>query len=135
MSYDYLMHIASAGFFICYIPDFFANIINKNANIYNVYEKFIILLATCFALSYSIINNNNALIINYAPIFCLDFISLSMKSYYAYKNRNIDVRILNGKKAFENILHHDVENPIHNIENRNIENRNIENYISDVESL
>ena len=41
-----------------------------------------------------------------------------MKSYYAYKNRNIDVRILNGKKCFENILHHDIENPIHDIENQ-----------------
>jgi hypothetical protein len=30
MSTDYLMYIASVGFFICYIPDFFANVINKN---------------------------------------------------------------------------------------------------------
>ena len=116
MSSDYLMYIASIGFFICYIPDFFANVINKNANIYNVYEKLIILIATTFALSYSITINNNALIINYGPIFCLDFISLTMKSYYAYKNRNIDVRIINGKKSFENVLHQDVENPIHDIE-------------------
>jgi len=118
------MYIASIGFFICYIPDFFANIINKNANIYNVYEKFIILFATTFALTYSITINNNALIINYGPIFCLDFISLTMKSYYAYKNRNIDVRIINGKPSFENVLHQDVENPIHDIENHihNIEN-------------
>lgn len=110
------MNIASAGFFICYIPDFFADIINKNANIYNIFEKFIILIATCFALSYSIITNNNALIINYAPIFFLDFISLSMKSYYTYKNRNIDVRILDGKKAFEGVLHNDVENPVHHLD-------------------
>ena len=117
MSYDYLMYIASVGYFICYLPDFFANIINKNANIYNVYEKLIMLMATTFALSYSITINNNALIINYAPVFCLDVISLMMKSYYAYKNRNIDVRILNGKIVFENVLHNDIENPIHNIEN------------------
>ena len=117
MSYDYLMYIASVGYFICYVPDFFANIINKNANIYNVYEKLIMLMATTFALSYSITINNNALIINYAPVFCLDVISLMMKSYYAYKNRNIDVRILNGKIVFENVLHNDIENPIHNIEN------------------
>jgi len=83
------------------------------------------LIATTFALSYSITVNNNALIINYGPIFCLDFISLMMKSYYAYKNRNIDVRVINGKTVFENVLHHDIENvlhhdienPIHNIEN------------------
>ena len=117
MSRDYLMYIASTGYFICYIPDFFANFINKNANIYNVYEKLIMLIATTFALSYSINVNNNALIINYCPLFCLDFISLMMKSYYAYKNRNIDVRVINGKTVFENVLHHDIENPIHNIEN------------------
>jgi len=117
MSKDYLMYIASIGYFICYVPDFFANVINKNANIYNVYEKFIILISTTFALSYSITINNNALIINYAPIFCLDFISLTMKSYYAYKNRNIDVRVLNGKIVFENVIHYDIENPIHDIEN------------------
>ena len=75
------------------------------------------LIATTFALSYSITINNNALIINYAPIFCLDFISLTMKSYYAYKNRNIDVRVLNGKIVFENVIHYDIENPIHDIEN------------------
>ena len=40
-----------------------------------------------------------------------------MKSYYAYKNRNIDVRVINGKLSFENILRHDIENPIHDIEN------------------
>lgn len=40
-----------------------------------------------------------------------------MKSYYAYKNRNIDVRVLNGKTTFGNVLHYDIENPIHDIEN------------------
>ena len=117
MPRDYLMYIASTGYFICYVPEFFANFINKNANVYNVYEKIIILMATTFALSYSISINNNALIINYAPIFCLDFISLMMKSYYAYKNRNIDVRVINGKTVFENVIHYDIENPIHDIEN------------------
>lgn len=132
MSTDYLMYIASVGFFICYIPDFFANVINKNANIYNVYEKIIILISTSFALSYSITINNNALIINYAPIFFLDFISLTMKSYYAYKNRNIDVRVLNGKIAFENVLHDDIKDPIHDIKHPNYD---IKNPIHDIESL
>ena len=117
MSYDYLMYTASAGFFICYIPEFFAIFINKNSNIYNVYEKLIMLIATSFALSYSILINDNALIINYGPIFCLDFISLGMKCYYAYKNRNIDVRIINGKTFFENVLHDYNENPINDIKN------------------
>ena len=84
MSKDYLMYIASIGYFICYVPDFFANVINKNANIYNVYEKFIILISTTFALSYSITINNNALIINYAPIIFLDFISLNKSFLYKF---------------------------------------------------
>ena len=41
MSNEYLMNTASILFFICYIPEFYANYINKNANTYNVFEKVI----------------------------------------------------------------------------------------------
>ena len=113
MSYDYLMYTASILFLICYIPDFYANLVNKNANIYNLFEKIVMLLGTTFALSYAIVINNNALIINYSPIIFLDFISVLMRCYYAYKNRNIDVRIINRIPFSENIHFRDVENPIH----------------------
>jgi hypothetical protein len=35
-----------------------------------------------------------------------------MRSYYAYKNRHLDVRVIINK----NNLEHDIANPIHNIE-------------------
>jgi len=108
MSDDYLMNTASVLFFICYIPEFYANYINKNANFYNVFEKIIILSATTFALSYSIKINNQALIINYAPLFALDTIALYMRCYYAIKNRNRDVRVITN-----NDFGCDVENPVH----------------------
>ena len=33
MAYDYLMNMATLTFFICYIPELYANYKNKNANI------------------------------------------------------------------------------------------------------
>lgn len=102
MSTDYLMNIATTLYFICYIPEFYANYINKNANIYNVVEKVVMISATGFGLGYSISINNRALIINYAPLFAFDSIALIMRGYYAYKNRERDVRVLI-----------DSENPIH----------------------
>jgi hypothetical protein len=112
MSNDYLMNTASTLYFICYIPEFYANYINKNANFYNVLEKIIILTATTFALSYSIKINNQALIINYGPLFALDLIALNMRCYYAYKNRYRDVRVItNGNDLGSNI-----ENPMHELD-------------------
>jgi hypothetical protein len=106
------MNTASILFFICYIPEYYANYINKNANLYNVFEKILILSATTFALSYSIKNNNQALIINYGPLFALDIIALYMRGYYAFKNRNRDVRL----KINKNDLEYDIENPMQYIE-------------------
>jgi hypothetical protein len=131
MSHDYLMNIASILYFICYVPEFYANYANKNANVNNVIEKVVMLIATTFALSYSLKINNQALIINYGPVFALDIVALSMRSYYAYKNRNIDVKVIeNDSLSIHNPIHdvenplHDVENPVHEIENNiyNIEN-------------
>jgi hypothetical protein len=103
------MNISSILFFICYIPEYYANYINKNANVYNVFEKIVILSATTFALSYSVKINNQTLVINYAPLFVLDTIALYMRGYYAYKNRFRNMRI-------ENDLRHDIENPMHQLD-------------------
>jgi hypothetical protein len=109
------MNIASVLYFICYVPEFYANYVNKNANLNNVIEKVIMLIATIFALSYSLKINNQALIINYAPVFTLDVVALSMRSYYAYKNRNRDVKVIeNGCQSIENPMHNDPTNPMYN---------------------
>jgi uncharacterized protein with PQ loop repeat len=84
---EYLMYTASALYFICYLPELYANYKNKNANFYNVPEKVLIFVGTLFALSYSIRTENKALIINYTPILFCDTISLTMRFYYAYENR------------------------------------------------
>jgi uncharacterized protein with PQ loop repeat len=83
---EYLMYTASALYFVCYLPELYANYKNKNANFYNVPEKVLIFVGTLFALSYSIRTENKALIINYTPILFCDTLSLTMRFYYAYEN-------------------------------------------------
>jgi len=87
MSYDYLMNAATVMFFICYIPELYANYKNKNANIYNLPEKVLILSGTAFAFSYAVCINDTVLVSNYAPLLTLDIIALLMRGYYIYKNR------------------------------------------------
>lgn len=89
MAHDYLMNTASALFFICYIPELYANWKNKNANFYNMPEKGVLLIASTFGLSYAIVNNDIALISNYGPLLALDIIAFAMRMYYVYKNKHI----------------------------------------------
>lgn len=79
---------------ICYIPDMYATVYNANANWYNVPERVLITIGSSLALVYSIRKNNLPLIINYGPLLFLDATSLSIRTYYAYKNRyrNVIVR-------------------------------------------
>jgi uncharacterized protein with PQ loop repeat len=84
--YDYLMNAASFIYIACYVPELYANWKNKNANIYNMPEKVIIIIGTGFAFAYSVLNQDNSLIINYGPILMLDLIALLMRAYYVWKN-------------------------------------------------
>lgn len=106
MNPDYLMNTATALFFVCYIPEFYANYVNKNANGYNVLEKCVLLIATGFGLGYAIQTQNTTLMINYGPLFGLDAIALMMRSYYAYRNRHRNVRIIEQEY---------IENPIQDL--------------------
>jgi len=117
MAQDYLMNIASILFFICYIPEFYANYRNKNANMYNVFEKIFITCGTGFGLGYSLTTDSQVLVMNYATLFTLDIIALFMRSYYAYINHGREVRILLHKE-----IEHDIEsgknavmNPLQNL--------------------
>jgi len=85
MTHDYLMNTASALFFMCYIPELYANYKNKNANFYNMPEKVVLVLASGFALAYAIINDDTSLILNYAPLLGLDIIAFLMRLYYVYR--------------------------------------------------
>jgi uncharacterized protein with PQ loop repeat len=115
---NYLMNIASILYFLCYIPEAYANIHNKNANQYNIPEKVIMLCGTCFALSYAIIKKNSALIFNYAPLMSLDFAMLIIRLYYAYyykENNNLELLETNDM-GHEHYIQNPVHNPIHNTE-------------------
>jgi len=91
MESSYLMYSASILYFMCYLPELYANYKNKNANVYNVPEKVIMTIATILAFSYAVLNNNTELITNYGPILVLDIIALSMRIYYANKNKYLQI--------------------------------------------
>ena len=103
MGYDYLMNIATIMFFICYIPELYANYKNKNSNIYNLPEKAITLSGTAFAFTYALSMNDSVLIMNYAPLLSLDIIALLMRGYYTYKNHYVKP-ILQIQQATEPIV-------------------------------
>jgi uncharacterized protein with PQ loop repeat len=99
--YDYLMNAASFIYVVCYVPELYANWKNKNANIYNVPEKVIIVIGTSFSFAYSVLNDDNSLIINYTAILFLDIVALLMRAYYVWKNRG-NAEVLDIATAIEN---------------------------------
>lgn len=84
--YAYLMNTATVLYIVCYVPELYANYKNKNANCWNVPEKVVILFGSTFALAYSIMMDDRALMANYAPLFVLDFVAFVMRAYYACTN-------------------------------------------------
>ena len=92
MEHEYLMNIASGLYLICYIPELYANYKNKNANMYNMPEKVVILIGTVFAFAYSIVNNDVSLMANYGPILLLDVVAMVMRGYYVvyYREPAVD---------------------------------------------
>jgi hypothetical protein len=91
MEYDYLMNISSAIFFICYIPELYANYKNKNANFYNMPEKVLMVIGSGFALAFAVMKDDIALMSNYGPIVALDLIALLMRLYYVLHNNAVPV--------------------------------------------
>jgi len=89
MAYDFLMNTASALFLVCYFPELYANWKNKNANFYNMPEKVIMIIASGFAFSYAVANEDISLLTNYGPILALDIIAFLMRLYYVYKNKDV----------------------------------------------
>jgi len=85
--YAYLMNTATILYIVCYVPELYANYKNKNANCWNIPEKVVILAGSTFALAYSIMLEDKALLINYAPLFVLDFLAFVMRAYYACKKQ------------------------------------------------
>jgi len=86
MKDEYLMFSASILYFICYVPELYATYKNKNANVYNMPEKFLVTIGSVLALTYAVRTNSIPLMTNYAPILTLDVITLSARLYYASQN-------------------------------------------------
>ena len=112
MDQEYLMYIASLLYFICYVPILYADCKNKNANIYNLPERLIMLAATTFALIYSINIQNNALIVNYAPNLIMESGAVILKIKYIIDNYNNEKN-----NTIENLVESKVLSPIHNLDN------------------
>jgi hypothetical protein len=89
-SHDYLINVAAAMYIICYVPELYANYRNKNANVYNLPEKVLMLMGTVFSLSYAVLNDNSALMTNYGPLLVLDTVALFMRLYYVCKNSKVN---------------------------------------------
>uniref|UniRef100_A0A6C0JHA4 PQ loop repeat protein n=1 Tax=viral metagenome TaxID=1070528 RepID=A0A6C0JHA4_9ZZZZ len=94
MAADYLMYTTSSLFFLCYVPELYANYKNKNANVYNLPEKIIIFIATSLALAYAIVNNSIPLMTNYGPLLLLDGTAMLMRFYYVYQNKKIENNVI-----------------------------------------
>ena len=82
----YLMYIATGFYFFCYLPELYANYINKNANIYNMPEKILLLIGTILAFTYSLQLGDMSIIVNYSLALFIDCIAITMRSYYVIIN-------------------------------------------------
>lgn len=105
--YDYLMNIGSVIYICCYFPEIYSIFKNKNANIYNIPERVIMLIGTCFALSYSVFNKNQALLVNYVPMLFLDVLVLGLRLHYAHNNHKQYI----SNNVFGNVVLENIEEP------------------------
>jgi hypothetical protein len=72
----------------------YADCKNQNANIYNLPERILMLIATFLALTYSIRIENIPMMVNYAPNLFLDVIACSTRIYYIYINRKKNIKYI-----------------------------------------
>jgi lipid-A-disaccharide synthase-like uncharacterized protein len=80
------MYTATGFYFVCYLPELYANYINKNANIYNMPEKILLLIGTILAFIYSLQLGDISLIVNYALALFIDCVAITMRGYYVIIN-------------------------------------------------
>jgi lipid-A-disaccharide synthase-like uncharacterized protein len=87
MPNEIIMYTATGFYFICYIPELYANYKNKNANLYNVPEKILLLFGSILAFTYAVQLGDTSIIVNYGLAVGIDIVALSMRIYYAIHNR------------------------------------------------
>jgi uncharacterized protein with PQ loop repeat len=86
-STDLIMYFATGANVISVLPELYANYINKNANVYNLPEKIMLVIGSSLGFSYGIMINNTPVCVNYGIFILLDSISLFMRVYYASYNK------------------------------------------------
>ena len=84
--YDFLLYMATALFLFTSIPTLYADIKNKNSNIYNLPERMCVITGCVLGIVYGISIGNMAVVISYSPSVCIETVVLGVKTYYAYKN-------------------------------------------------
>ena len=103
MANEYLMYIATGFYFCCYLPELYANYINKNANIYNLPEKIMLWIGTLFAFTYSVQLGDISFIVNYTLALFIDCVAISMRGYYIIINYRKQVDIQNVIKGLNEL--------------------------------
>lgn len=108
MKDDYLMYIATALYFACYVPILYADIKNKNANLNNLPERVLSIAAGMFAVLYAIQVDSTPLKVNYIPHVIIESLVFGVKVVYVYRNgcstKTVDNVLLESSKS-SNPLH------------------------------
>jgi hypothetical protein len=86
MDDDYLMYTATALYFSCYFPIVYADMKNKNANLHNLPERILSLMAGLFAILYAVRIDSTPLKVNYIPHVIIESVVLGIKIIYVYRN-------------------------------------------------
>lgn len=82
-----MMYAATACYFVCHVPELYANYVNKNANIYNLPEKVLMLMGTVLAFTYAIQLQDMSILTNYGLQLGIDVVALTMRGYYVFIHR------------------------------------------------
>lgn len=84
--YDFLLYMATALFLFTSVPTIFADIKNKNCNIYNLPERVCVITGCALGIAYGMSIGNMAVVVSYTPSVCIETVVLCVKTYYAYQN-------------------------------------------------
>jgi uncharacterized protein with PQ loop repeat len=106
MDDDYLMYIATSLYFACYVPILYADFKNKNANLNNLPERVLSIVAGLFAIIYAIRVDSTPLKVNYIPHVIIESLVLGVKIVYVYRNGC-------STETVDNVLIQSSKSPIH----------------------
>lgn len=89
------MYTATGFYFCCYLPELYANYVNKNANIYNLPEKILLLFGSILAFAYSLQLGDMSIIVNYSLALFIDCVAIVVRGYYIVINHKKNLAVTN----------------------------------------